>query len=62
MNGKGTAAAIVLLFLVSAVRLGDKPVFRDPKGAENMAKAIEKEIQEFNKAKKAATSVAGHDF
>ena len=61
MNGNGTAAAIVLLFLVSAVRLGDKPVFRDPKGAENMAKSIEKEIKEFNKAKKASSAV-GDDY
>ena len=52
MNGKGAAAALVLMFLVTAVRLGDKPVFRDPDGAESMSKGIEKGIKEFNKARK----------
>ena len=51
MNGKGAAAALV--FLVTAVRLGDKPVFRDPNGAESMSKGIEKNIRDFNKARKA---------
>ena len=58
MNGKGAAAALVLMFLVTAVRLGDKPVFRDPKGAENMSKGIEKSIKEFNKARKSG----GEDY
>ena len=52
MNAKGVAAAVVFLFLVSAIRLGDKPVFPGKKDAELKSKEIEQRVTEMHSARR----------
>ena len=51
MNWKGTATAVVFLFLVSASRLKDKPVFSSSKAQETWVKTIEDDVKAFHKAR-----------
>ena len=52
MYGKGVAAAVVLLFVVTAARLGDKPVFRNAGDAEVLSQKVQEAVKGFHKSSK----------
>jgi hypothetical protein len=57
MKIAGIASAFMFLVAVSAIRLGDKPLFVKPGDSEAMSKAYEKQAKEVlagNKGKYAA--------
>ena len=50
-NVAGLASAMILLTVVSAVRMGDKPTFTDPTQGEIFAKRITEETKAAAKAR-----------